>query len=372
MTGQGAEPRPMADSAGVAIGLVVRPALAGAGRLGRLAIGIVFAVGLGCSGLFGGPADDHVLVEPAEALLQQGDLPAAAEEYKRLYAENPDSVSVAVGFAYVQLLANDIVGADTTLAAIEPKSGDKVGEIRLRRALVALEAQDLDRVEMLGMQSELPEGKLLAAEVHLVDLESEEAIRLFREVSATGGVVGETATTYLKLLESADQHKASLAEASALWALGDRSGACNAVKESLKALAEDDPDKDSLLLLWAGRAVVSGRIEVAKSLLEDAFPPEGQQWRVQSTLAMIALAEGRVDDAKKIFGALRDDEKVPKAGLDDALATACGVVRDATIAKELLEGVESGAAARCLAAVGAEDAGGRAAEGPLKNFVENP
>jgi tetratricopeptide (TPR) repeat protein len=359
LTGHGAEQRPRADSAG-------------AGRLGRCVILVLLAVGLGCSGLIGGPADDHALVEPAEALLQKGDLPAAAEEYKRLYAEKPDSVAVAVGFAYVQLLANDIVGADTTLAAIEPKSGDKVGEIRLRRALVALEAQDLERVQMLGLQSELPEGKLLAAEVHLVELHSEEAIPLFREVSETGGVVGETATTYLKLLESTDQHKASLADASALWALGDRAGACDAVKESLKALAEDDPDKDALLLLWAGRAVVSGRIEVAKSLLEDAFAPEGQQWRVQSTLAMIALAEGRVDDAKKIFQALREDPKVPKAGLEDALATACGVVRDPVIAQELLENVESAAAARCLSAVGAEGAAGHAIDGPLKNFVENP
>jgi thioredoxin-like negative regulator of GroEL len=332
----------------------------------------VLAAGLGCSGMIGGGADDVLLVQPAEALLQQGDLPAAAAEYQKLYAENPDSVEVAVGLAYVQLLAGDIVGADTTLAAIEPKSGEKVGEIRLRRALVALEAQDLDRVEMLGMSSELPEGKLLAAEVHLVDLESDEAIKLFREVSASGGVVGETANTYLQLLESSDQHKASLAEASALWALGDRAGACNAVKESLKALAEDDPDKGTLQLLWAGRAVVSGRPEVAKSLLEDLFPPEGQAWRVQATQAMIALAEGRTQEANQIFQALKTDPKVPKEGLDDALATACGVVRDPAIAQKLLEGVESAAAARCLASVGAEDPASHTVDGPLKKFVENP
>lgn len=364
LTGRRAEPWPRAQTAGVAVG-VLR-------WVGRLGTGAVLAIGLACSGLGGGPADDHALVESAESLLQQGDLPAAADEYEKLYAEHPDSVPVAVGFAYVQLLAGDIVGADTTLAAIEPKAGEDVGEIRLRRALVALEAQDFDRVEMLGIASELPEGKLLAAEVHLVDLESDKAIALFREVSSAGGVVGETATTYLALLESADQHKASLAEASALWALGDRPGACIAVKESLKALAEDDPDKDALLLLWSGRAVVSGRVDVAKSLLEDVFPPEGQQWRVQSTQAMIALAEGRVDDARKIFAALREDPKVPKTGLEDALATACGVVRDPGIAKELLEGVESAAAARCLAAVGADGAAGHAGDGPLKNFVENP
>jgi thioredoxin-like negative regulator of GroEL len=325
---------------------------------------------LACSGLFG--TDDSALVAPAEDLLEQGDLPAAYAAYKQLAAANPESVGAAVGLAYTQLLAGDIVGADTTLAGIEPVAGDRVGEIRFRRALVALEAQDLDRVKLLGMASGLPEGKLFAAEVHLVDLESDQAIQLFQELSAVEGVVGETARTYLGLLQSPDQHKASLAEASALWALGDHASACEAVEESLEALAEDDPDKQTLLLLWAGRAVVSGKVSVAKNLLDGLFPPEGQQWRYQSTVAMIKIAEGREAEGMQMFEALRKDPTVPRAGLDDALATACGLTRDPAMAKKLVENVDSPAAARCLLAVGASGNLERVPEGPLRKFLENP
>ncbi|MEQ1502786.1 MAG: tetratricopeptide repeat protein [Myxococcota bacterium] len=340
------------------------------GRLAALGIpvALVLAIGLGCSGLIGG-ADDQVLVAPAEALLASGDLPGASAEYQKLYAEHPESVPIAVGYAYVQLLGGDIVGADTTLATIEPTAGDKAGEIRLRRALVALDAKDFDRVEMLGEASGLPEGKLLAAEVHLVDLESDKAVALLKEVAPSGGVVGETATTYLSLIESTDQHKASLAEASALWALGDRSGACEAVKESLKALAEDDPDKDTLLLLWAGRAVSSGRPEIAKDLLEDLFPPPGQQWRYHATLAMVALAEGDSTGALAKFAALKEDPATPADGLADALATACTLTKDVAVAEKLVEGLNTAGAARCMSTLGAAGAAERAPSGPLQSFL---
>ena len=86
---------------------------------------------LACSG---GTTDD--VDDEAERLLQQGDLPAAAAEYERLWADHKSSVDVAVGYSYTQLLAGDIVGADTTLSQIEPVAGDRAGEIRLRRALV--------------------------------------------------------------------------------------------------------------------------------------------------------------------------------------------------------------------------------------------
>jgi thioredoxin-like negative regulator of GroEL len=337
-----------------------------AGR--TLILGVSVALALACSGLFG--ADDATLVAPADALLQKGDLPGASAAYKKLYGEHPDSVGAAVGYAYTQLVAGDIVGADTTLAKIEPNAGDKVGEIRFRRALVALQAQDFDRVRLLGLASGLPEGKLFAAEVHIIDLHPDDAIKLLTELSNEPGVVGETARTYLGLLQSPDQHKASLAEASALWALGDHQTACDSVQKSLEALAEDDPDKQTLLLLWAGRAVVSGKVEVAKNLVEGLFPPKDQTWRYQSIRAMIAIADGHPEDGLKTFEALRQDPEVPKPGLEDALATACGLTHDPEVAKKLVDGVESPAAARCLLEAGAP-ASDRVSEGPLHTFLEN-
>jgi len=334
-----------------------------------LVLAASLASGLACSGLFG--ADDATLVAPADAMLQKGDLPAASAAYKKLYEEHPTSVGAAVGYSYTQLVGGDIVGADTTLAKIEPIAGDKVGEVRLRRALIALKAQDLDRVKVLGLQSGLPEGKLFAAEVHLVDLQPDEAIKLFTELSGAPGVVGDTAKTYLQLLQSSDQHKASLAEASALWALGAHADACESVSKSLEALPEDDPDKQTLMLLWAGRSVVSGKVQIAKNLVEGLFPPEGQSWRYQSTLAMIKIADGQTQDGLQMFQVLKQDASVPRQGLDDALATACGLTRDPEVAKKLVDGVESPGAARCLLEAGA-NAADHVSDGPMHSFLENP
>jgi thioredoxin-like negative regulator of GroEL len=332
--------------------------------------GVVVATLLACSGgtlPFGGGEDP---VRKARALLQSGDLPGAAAEYDRLVRENPDSVDAAVGKAYVQVMAGDLPGADSTLAGIEPKAGDKAGEIKLRRALVALQARDLDKVKEFGAGSGLPEGELLAAEVHLVELDGDKALAVFSRLKDRGDAVGETAKTYADLVQSGDQHKATLAEANALWALGDRTNAVSSVEESLKGLPEDDASKASQILLWAGRAATSGKPDVTRRLLEDTFPPEGQQWRYQATRAVGLVAEGNVEEAKSIFDGLKAASDTPQDGLADALATACALTGP-DVAKSLVEGMESAAAARCLLQAGAVDAAKQhAAAGPLKQFLE--
>lgn len=337
--------------------------------LGAVAALILWSTGCDYIEKFtGGEAD----LTAASASLREGNLPAAAEEYAKIAAENPESVDAAVGHSYTQLLAGDYAGADATLAAIAPSAGDKAGEITLRRALVALRARNLDDVKRYGKESGLPEGKLLAAEVHLVDLESDEASALFRELSGGQGAVATTAQTYLKMLESENQHLAGLAEATALWALGDREQAVQSAEELVRELPSDYEQKSELLMMWASRAATSGKPAIANTLLDDLeFPPEGQAWRVEATRAIAAVAAGEGDAAVQKFEQLRT-AGAPPAGLADALATACSVATDPELAKRLAEGVESAAAARCLAKVGAPDAGGRAPAGPLKTFLENP
>ncbi|MBA2320178.1 MAG: hypothetical protein H0V89_03395 [Deltaproteobacteria bacterium] len=309
----------------------------------------------------------------ANGTLAAGDLPGAAASWETLSVDHPDSVDVAVGRSYTQLLAGDTAGADATLAAIEPTAGEKTGEIKLRRALVALRAgKQLDAVKKFGAESGLPEGKLLAAEVHLVDLESDEGAALFRELSAAGGSVGETAATYLRMLESDNQHLAGLAEATALWALGEREQAVKSAEELVKALPSDQEGKPEILMVWASRAATSGKPAIANSLLDDLdSPPEGQAWRVEATRAIAAVAGGELDVARSKFEALRAGG-APPAGVDDALATACMVAADADAARQLVQGVESAAAARCLAKAGDAGAAGQAPAGPLKTFLENP
>ena len=226
-------------------------------------------------------------VEEANQALKDGDWTGAAEQYATLSADHADSVHVAIGQAYIQLLSGDTSAADATLAAVEEIAGEQVGEIKLRRALVALEADDFDAVKLHGAASGLPEGRLLAAEVHLVDLDSDDAASVLRDLVGAGGAVGQTASTYLEMLD--DQILGGLAETTALWALGDRNGAVESAEELVKALPDDNDSKAEQTLLWAGRAATSGQPSVANSLLDDlSFPPSGQAWRVQATRAIIA------------------------------------------------------------------------------------
>ena len=108
-------------------------------RLVPLAAALSLAVACDYLPGFGTPGPE--VVEEAATVLKSGDLPQAATDYAALAVEHEGSVHVAVGQAYTQLLAGDTAGADATLARIEEASGEQLGEIKLRRALVALAAQ---------------------------------------------------------------------------------------------------------------------------------------------------------------------------------------------------------------------------------------
>ena len=142
---------------------------------GRVAMSALFlSMALGCGSLMGGGSPDEAILE-ARSHIDQGDLEGAASAFATLREQYPDSVDVAVGHSFMQVLAGDLAGADATLAAVEATaSAEELQRVKLRRSLVALREQELDRIKMHGIASGLPEGKLLAAEVHLVDLEREE------------------------------------------------------------------------------------------------------------------------------------------------------------------------------------------------------
>ena len=339
-------------------------------RLVPLAAALSLAVACDYLPGFGTPGPE--VVEEAATVLKSGDLPQAATDYAALAVEHEGSVHVAVGQAYTQLLAGDTAGADATLARIEEASGEQLGEIKLRRALVALAAGELDAVKEHGLASEMPEGRLLAAEVLLVDLESDEASAVLRDLTADGGTVGQTAQTYLDMLDTDDIIQAGLAEATALWALGERKQACESAEELVLALPEDDTDKPTQILLWAGRAATSGVAGVATRLLDElSFPPPDQAWRVQATRAVVAAADGDADEAARILNAL-EEGGAPIDGLADARATACAVVGDRQKARQIVGEMESPAIARCLSEVGATlIAPKKAPDGALKTYLEN-
>ena len=238
--------------------------------------------------------------------------------------------------------------------------------------MVAMRAGNLDSVKKHGKASGLPVGKLLAAEVHLADLEEDEAIILLAEAAQGSGVVAQTAQHYLEMVQSDDQIKVGLAEASALWALGQREAAVEAAEELVKNIPGDDEKKAEQLLLWASRAVTSKRPEIASSLLDEIdFPPEGQAWRVQATRAMVALAQGDDQQGLRIFQALADGG-APADGLADALATAASLAQDKAVAKQLASSVESSASAMGLYKAGATVAARKSAPaGSFSTFLES-
>ena len=337
---------------------------------------LVVAISAACLG--GGPVD----VTGAEDLLSGNDLPGASAAWAELEAANPDAPEVLIGVAYDHVLSGNWDAADAALAKAA-EAGDEDGKIRLRRALVALQSGDNDRVEDIqthGLASGTPLGKLLAAEVHLVNIETDEATTLLKEVRGEPGTVGETAEQYLALIESGDIFKKGLAEVEAVWAIGLRSVAVESAEEMLKSLDDADPDKAALCLLWAGRAVTSGRAGSATALLDELNAvgglPSDQQWRAQATRAMVFVADGEAGMGAGILDALQAaaaDGQAPYEGVMDARATAAALAASPADARLVAGDAESAAAARGLFEAGASRVARDAAPSstPLATFLEN-
>ncbi len=319
-------------------------------------------------GLIGGSPEEGLA--QAEAALTGGDLPGAADAYAELVKAHPDNVDAATGAAYTALLQGDTATADAFLAAAEATAGERAGELKLRRALVALKAGDLEQVRAHGEASGTPEGLLFAAEVALADGEREDAAALLGRVS--GGTAGQVAAEYMALIDDEDPLVACLSEAQALWALGEHKVAVRSVEELVKALPDSREDRDELLLVWASRAAGLGEVDIARSLLDSViFPPQGQAWRKAATAAIIACAAGDAETCLDLFDKL--DGNAPVDGLADARATAAVLIADDNpeVARQLAGRYTSNAAARALLEAGDRSgAAGAAPDGPLRSYLQ--
>ncbi len=297
-------------------------------------------------------------LDPATAQkLQGGDIPGVYADLKDVDLESIDA-ETAKYLAFTQFARGEYDRADATLAAAEKNAPpeEKPG-IALRRALVALRANDLEGVKTHAMASGLPEGKLLAAEVHVINFDQDAARKLFQDVQSTPGAVGATASRYLELINGGPDDVA-LAEITALWALGDRAAACEQAEEVIPGVEmEDGQKKAELQLLWAGRAVTSGFPAVASVLLDDMteLPSRDQAWRRQAILGMIAIANGEYEQGIVIFEQLLQEEDVPGQGIADAVGTAIALCKDPEVAKRLAADLESVAVSKGLQVQGLAD-----------------
>lgn len=336
----------------------LRPVEKGGGKrrwiLGGGALAVVGLLAALCAGVIGvgllWPTDPSL--EPARALLSEGDLPGALAAWTELSQDHPADAEVVEGAAYAALLAGDLDEADRLLSTLPDGP-----EVRLRRAMVAQRAGDLDAVAEHGRASGLPAGQVMAAEVHLADSEPDQARELLRAASAAGGSVGRTADTYLSLLDADDEGRA-LAEATALWSVGERALSCRAAEDLVVGLP-DGLERDEQLMLWGSRCVTSRRPDEAEHLLDEVLvPPPGQQWRMHALRGMIHAARGEQTLALTTFEQL-EQGGAPPQGVRDARATAASLTDDPEFAVALVGDQRSVAAARVLMEVGAVDAARR-------------
>lgn len=295
----------------------------------------------------------------ADALLATGDVAGAVDAYEAALLADPTNVDAAVGVAYGAFLSDDLERADEVLAGAEAHAGERLGEIKLRRALVALATGD-DSLREHAEASGTPAGKVLVAELLLADGEQDEAAEVLGTLRDSPGVLGDTARGYLALLEDPDPSVAGLAENYALWALGERSVAVRSVEEVVQAMPEDSERKSAELLLWAGRAVGEGETQVASNLLEAiTFPPPGQAWRVMATRAIITCADVKNDETVSsedcLAGFTELEGKAPADGLLHARATAAMLAGDADLAAELLPDHPNAASAMAALSSGNAD-----------------
>jgi hypothetical protein len=306
----------------------------------------------------------------AETQLVTGDLPAAAGSYTEAALAAPGNIDAATGAAHLALLQGDHAAADKFLADAQAAAPGPVPALSLRRALVALEAGELEKVRSFGEESGLDVGLLLAAEVALADGEPEEAAEILGRITDTGPT-GAAAKQYLALINDPEPLVAGLSEAAALWALGEEKVAVRSVEDLFKVLPEDQPGRDEMLLMWSSRAVSVGEIAIARSLLDSVlFPPEGQGWRKTATAAIIACAEGDGETCLATFELL---EGAPSDGVADARATAAVLIagQDRDVAAQLAGSVLSNAAARALLEAGDRQGAQQAASGALKSYLES-
>ncbi len=338
---------------------------------------LTFLILTGCSLLGGDPTE---AVAAAEAKLKAGDLAGAAQAYDAALAEHPDSVDAAVGAAYLDLLGGNVADADSKLAAVEAVAGERLGEVKLRRALVAMKDGNLENVKTHASASGTPKGALLAAEVALADGDASAAKPLLDQAKAGGGAVADTAERYLQLVNHPDQLVAGLAETQALWSLGQRKVAVRSVADLVKAYqsAYADTDGDEQVLLWAGRAASVGEGEIAEGLLDTIeVRPRGQAWRVDATRAIASCARGdaadcvaRFDTLQKLLESPETAASIPAEGVADARATASLVIaaRDPATARRLVEGLSGDVVARALVEAGdAASAAAAAADSLFKS-----
>lgn len=329
---------------------------------------IVVLLALQGCGMFGGDGAEEA-VDAAKAQLAAGDMPGAGAAFDAAATANPESIEAASGAALAAMLRGDTATADSHLERVQATAGERVPEVLMRRAMVAQQAKDWDRMRQFGEASGLAPGFLLAGEAALADGDREDAVAFFERVSGGGAEI--TARGYLSLLSSDDPIVAGLSEAQALWALGLRKVAVRSVAELMVRYPDSEGDRNEQLLAWSGRAASVGETQTARTLLKATKATGDLAWRKKATEGIVFCAEGKASKCIRTLQGLEGD--APADGLADAKVTAAMLIgpTDAQAAKDLAGEYISPGAGRALWNAGAHKmARNSTPSGALLNFFE--
>ena len=221
-------------------------------------------------------------------------------------------------------MSGDLEAADNALRAAESAAGGAIGELLVRRAMVAAERGDMGAVVQLGRASGLAPGKLLAGEALLTESEWGDAADVFRELAEGAGEFSVVAQGYLALLGD-DGELGELAEVTASWAMGNESWALETIVDVSSRLPSGWSDDDQEMLVWAGRAAGAGNADVAEELMRSVRNiPQDQAWRKTATSALIHCARGEVSSCTSMLDGL--EGTAPAYGLMHARATGASLI----------------------------------------------
>ena len=292
-----------------------------------IGIGTLIVLGwIGC-----GTKDQTAEVNAASTQLQQGSFSTAQTSYDAILTADANNVDAAIQAAYVYLLQGQYDKSEAILNAVVTEDAAVQQDLQLRKAIVKITAGQFDQAKDFAQQSNSDFGKIIAAEVSLLDGEVDDAIGFLEGVSSSQYKI--LAKDYLSLLNSEYTALQDLAEAQASWALKEYRLAIDSAETAFDSLKGNEEAKqamnsrEDMTLLWASRAVVVGKPEIATKILStNTKYSSANEWRKESIEAMVLCANNQVDEAVKIFAKL--EQNVKHSGLHDAIATAVIIIAE--------------------------------------------
>ena len=282
-----------------------------------------------------GSADKSAELQNAKQLLANGEFSKANTVYTAIVQEDAQNVEAVIGASYVHFLSGEYDQAEQLLAGVTSSDVSVANDILLRRAIIAVRKQDFETAQALAKQSSTDFGKILAAEIYLIDGDAEEAIGLLDGVSSSEHK--KLASNYLQLLRHESDWMQSLAESQAAWALRDYKLAVKSASGLLKKVQDDLPNYSEEALIWASRSIALGEAELAQDILNTPGLdiPSNLVWKKTAIEGMVLCLSGDINGGLSTLESL--ETVVSQEGMQNIYATTAVVMARKDLSSSTLQ-----------------------------------